>query len=161
MVSQKRNSNDEGEASFDFIKLGHIAALCSTSREYKFYGKKLGYIPFCDTTDPMTSQVSLRSPEPLCQAKWAVSIMLLQNNTQIHEVSTRTNWAWFAIDSSFLAEQLVNWIKLKTCDISDFLESWALLCFLRAFSGHLGSWVKEPKCPVHTAMTSSTNTRGT
>lgn len=49
-----------------------------------------------------------------------VLIMLLQDNKQIHEANTRTNWAWSAIDSSFLAEQLVNWIKAKLCDISGF-----------------------------------------
>lgn len=44
------------------------AALCSASGEYKFYGTNLGYVPFGEATDPMTSQVSPhpRTPEP-CQ----------------------------------------------------------------------------------------------
>lgn len=103
--------------------------------------------------------VSLHLLEPLFHTKWAVLITLLQDNKQIHEASTRTNWAWFAIDSSFLAEQLVNWIKTKICG---FLASFGLghwcVCSLRSFSEHSGSWTKELKCPVCMAMTFPTGT---
>lgn len=73
--------------------------------------------------------VSLHLLEPLFHTKWAVLITLLQDNKQIHEASTRTNWAWFAIDSSFLAEQLVNWIKTKICGflVSFGLGHWCVL----------------------------------
>lgn len=56
----------------------------------------------------MAFRVSQHPMEPLLHPKWAVLITLLWHNKQIHEVSTRTNWACFAIDSAFLAEQLVN-----------------------------------------------------
>jgi len=52
--------------------------------------------------------VSLHLVEPLLHAKCAVLITSLQDNKQIHEASTRTNWVWYAIDSCFLGEQLVN-----------------------------------------------------
>lgn len=61
-----------------------------------------------------------------CHARQAVLIMLLMDNKQIHEASTRTNWICFAIDSSFLAELLGNWIKSQTCDIS---ASWSPGCW--------------------------------
>ena len=51
---------------------------------------------------------SLHLVEPLLHAKQAVLISLLQDNEQIHEASTGMNWVWFAIDSCFLGEQLVN-----------------------------------------------------
>lgn len=87
-----------------------------------------------------TGNLLSSSHETSLHAKRAVLIMLLQDNKQIHEASARTNWAWFTIDSSFLAEQLVNWIKAKMCG------SRALECSLRPFSGHSGSWIKELTC---------------
>lgn len=108
----------------------------------------------------MTSWVFLHLMKTLLHANWAILIMLLQDNKQIHEASTRTNWTWSAIDSSFLAEQLMNWIKTKMCDISGFLVSWALICALKSFSGHSRSWTKELKCSVHIGMAFSTDTRG-